>query len=133
DQDDLDLRVVEAHVLGCGGPAPAAADHDHSPPALGRDVALHRARASGGGPPGERAEAEPGRPQECSASECMHRCLRSGVWEKLGSRPGSRRIYRATRNAVKRVGTGAPLSGARPSAPGFPPDPRAGATTVART
>ena len=96
DQDHLDVRVEQAHVLGRRRPAPAAADHDDARALLGGEVALDRGGASGEAGAGQHAESEAGGPQECPSRDHAHR-VPSLPWcrlEILNSRPGSTRIYR---------------------------------------
>ena len=53
EEDDLDRRITEPHVLRRGGAPPAAADHDDTLARLRREVALRRRRA-----PAERADGD---------------------------------------------------------------------------
>ena len=94
----------EAHVLGRGGPAPAAAD-DHDPRArLGREVALHAASRTaqpGEAAAGQHAQAESRRPQELPARDRLISMPLRPSLQFSDSRPGVSRIYESARRRVK--------------------------------
>ena len=73
EQHDLDRRIRHTQVLGSGGTAPAAADHDHAP--TRRRCDLTRARAAAARPPSWKRTAR------------RARCRRRGESARPGREP----------------------------------------------